>query len=176
LARPSIILPLDINRTRRYLEALCQIDREAFGKESWARKNFEHPLPSKFELSRVALFEERPVGYLIAATYGGEYVHIYRLVVSSALRRKGIGAGLLRSFEHACLEIGRHLGVTLESLRSRGDANHFYEQMGFKTISGEQLLDYLRRRERLNIKQEYHEISSQGESLVYFKPITRARS
>ena len=167
------MLQLDCNRIHRYCGALCLIDKNVFGNDSWTRENFERQVPGKSELSRVAFFERKPLGYLIASRYPDRCAHIHRLVVSCDFRSKGIGTRLLHSFERACLRMGvEH--VTLESLRSRDDANRFYERMGFRRISGEELLDYLRRKARVNDMQRYYEASSIGDSLVYSKLITSA--
>lgn len=166
-------MQLDCNKIQRYWQALCLIDKNVFGNDFWTRENFERRLPSKPELSRVALFERKVLGYLIASRYTDRCAHIHRLAVSDDFRRKGIGTRLLRSFERACLRIGvKH--VTLESLRSRNDANRFYERMGFRRISGEELLDYLGRKAKVNDMQRYFGASSAGESLVYSKLMTHA--
>jgi len=147
------------------------IDRKTFFASAWIQRNFECVLLGKFELSRIALHQRRPIGFLIASRYGRRHAHIHRLAVLSRFRREGIGAKLLKRFEDACLSAGI-TEITLESLDDRVDANNFYERMGFMRTSGERLLRYLKRKKKTEIAQRYSEISPLGNVRVYSKNLT----
>jgi GNAT superfamily N-acetyltransferase len=162
------IWPLDKRRMKRHILDLCSIDRKSFRDDAWVHKNFERVLPDKFRLSRIALCERKPVGYLIASRYGNRCAHVHRFVVISLFRRRGIGTGLMRSFENACREKGLD-EITLESLEKRHDANRFYELTGFARLSEERLLSYLRLRGKTTVKQRYSGLYPSGEVVVYNK-------
>jgi len=92
------------------------IDRKTFFARAWAQGNFESVLLDKFELSKIALYQRTPIGFLIASRYGRRYAHIHRLVVLSRFRREGVGTKLLKHCEDACIGAGI-AEITLESLK-----------------------------------------------------------
>ena len=163
---------LNRKRVRRHLQDLCLIDKEAFGMEAWAEQNFERVLSSKFEFSRIAFHKRRPVAYLVASRYGCSRAHIHRLVVLLSFRRKGIGVKLCRSFESDCLKLGI-TEITLESTNDRYDANCFYERMGFRTISGSELIEYIRHKGKNSDVERYSGLSPQGVVRVYRKQLVQ---
>lgn len=162
------IWQLDRNRMRRHVDRLCLIDREAFGEEAWGRDNFCRMLPSKFQLSRVALRHAIPIGYLIGSRYDGKWGHIHRFVVSSSFQREEVASRLLDRFEDVCLAVGI-AELTLESLVTRDAANIFYERTGFTRVSGGRLVEYLERKGKTEMKQRYVEPSARGDVIVYGK-------
>jgi len=152
----------------RLVDRLCLIDREAFGEKAWGRENFCRVFPCKFQLSRVALRNQVPIGYLIGSRYERKWGHIHRLVVSSPFQRKGIAAKLVRRFEEACLA-RRIAMLTLESHISGDAANAFYEHIGFARLSEGELVSYLERKRRTDMRQRYAGLSAQGALIVYGK-------
>ena len=165
---------LEQKRTERYLQDLCLIDKEAFDTGAWSEHNFERVLPGKFELSRVAFHKRKPVGYLVASRYDRSRAHIHRLAVLFSFKRKGIGVKLCRSFENDCLRQGI-AEITLESTNDRYEANSFYERVGFETISGLELKEYTKRREKTSDVERYSGLSSQGAVLVYRKRLAQSQ-
>jgi ribosomal protein S18 acetylase RimI-like enzyme len=161
------ILKLDEEKLERFVDDLCLVDREIFTENAWVRENFERPLPNKFDLSMIALHTGKLVGYLIASTYGPGYAHVHRFVVVSDLRRKGLGTKLLLRFEDACLKSSLS-NITLESLVDRYEANGFYERMGFKRISSEDLVRYVDLKGKTEIA---HTFSPNGKVIVYNKQL-----
>lgn len=168
------IWQLEKKRMKRHVRDLCLIDKNAFGVNAWVQQNFECVLPNKFELSRIALHDGRPVGYLIASRYGPRRAHIHRVAVHTRFRRKGIGTRLLRRFEDACLRRGI-TEITLESLTDRHNANSFYERMGFVKKEGKELVRYLKRKGKSEISQRYSGFCPTGNILVYYKLVVRKR-
>ena len=167
------IWQLDRSKLRKYVTKLCLIDKEAFGGNAWAQENFERILPCKSEISRIALCERKPVGYLIGSTYGHSYAQIHRFAVLSRFRKKGIGKKLLMSFEDACSRMAVS-EITLESLVDRHGANCFYEQMGFMELSGSKLVRYLHGKGKDKLAQSYSGLSPLGKVLVYQKALKLA--
>ncbi|MGB9022451.1 MAG: GNAT family N-acetyltransferase [Candidatus Bathyarchaeia archaeon] len=152
----------------RYLADMCSLDRKIFGRTAWKEHNFRRPLSKKFELSSVAIHRKKAIGYLVASEYGGKYVHVHRLAVDSHFRNKRIGARLLSRLERACS--GTNIvSVTLESLRSRRDANSFYEHMKFVRISAQELAEYLKEKHKTRFRHRYFGLTPTGEVLVYKK-------
>jgi len=164
---------LDQRRVKRYLQDLCSIDKEAFGTGAWSEENFERVLPGKFELSRVVFHKTKPVGYLVASRYDRSRAHIHRLAVSFSVRRKRIGVKLCRSLENECLRQGI-AEITLESTNDRYEANCFYERVGFRTISGLELKEYVKHKEKTSDAERYSGLSPQGAALVYRKQLVQS--
>jgi len=162
------IWQLDRNRLRRHVDRLCLIDREAFGEQAWGRDSFCRLLPGKFQLSRIALHNSIPIGYLIGSRYDSKWSHIHRIVVASSFHRKGIATRLLERFEDACLAV-EIAELTLESLVTRDAANAFYERTGFTRVSGGRLVEYLERKGKTEMKHRYVGPSDQGDVIVYGK-------
>jgi len=150
------------------MQELCLIDKEAFGGNAWTAQNFELQIPGKFVLSRIAIEMSGPVGYLIGSRYARGTAHIHRVAVLVSLRRRGVGAKLLGSFETACLGI-RATDVTLESLTGRDAANLFYESMGYSRISGQELVRYLREKRKTADQARYLGPRNEGQACVYHK-------
>ena len=125
-------------------------------------------LPSKFQLSRVALHNSIPIGYLIGSRCDGKWGHIHRIVVFLSFQRKGIATKLLDRFEDVCLAVGI-AELTLESLVTRDAANAFYERTGFTRVSGGRLVEYLERKGKTEMKHRYVGLSAQGDVIVYGK-------
>ena len=159
---------------KRHIRDLCSIDKEAFGTGAWSEQNFERALHGKFELSRVAFHKRKPIGYLVASRYDRNRAHIHRLAVLSSFRRKGVGVKLCRSFENDCLRQGI-VEITLESNNDRHEANCFYERVGFRTISGLELKEYTRRKEKTSDAERYSELFPQGAVLVYRKQLVQSQ-
>ena len=166
-----MIQPLTQDRTKQYMQELCLIDKEAFGGNAWTAQNFELQIPGKFVLSRIAIEMSGPVGYLIGSRYARGTAHIHRVAVLVSLRRTGVGAKLLGSFETACLGIAV-TDVTLESLTGRDAANLFYESMGYSRISGQELVRYLREKGKTADQERYLGPHSEGQACVYHKMLT----
>jgi ribosomal protein S18 acetylase RimI-like enzyme len=166
----GIISRLDQKKIRQHLRALCSIDKQVFGTDAWGPQNFEIPLPTKFELSRIAFHELDIAGYLVASEYSSKIAHIHRLVVASELRRIGIATELVKGFEEGCvaMKIGE---VTLEVAKGNYQANCFYEKMGFRPMAHERLLNYLRAKSKIEFADRYLEESPRCKALVYSKSV-----
>jgi ribosomal-protein-alanine N-acetyltransferase len=162
-----------LNQTRlaQYIRNLCAIDREAFGGDAWVEENFVRMLPSKFVISRIAVSEGEPAGYLIGSKYGLNYAHIHRFAVLARFRKKGLGKKLLLSFEDACLRTGV-TKITLESFLNRFEANSLYEQMEFRKLTGSELEDYLHLKGRDTPEGRGSGLPQVGTVLVYQKTLT----
>lgn len=81
--------------------------------EGWDRSHFICELPHKWQLSQLAIYEKRIVGYRIASGRGkiSKYAHSHRTSISNELRSKGIGGVLLKRTIKTAKELG-YIGMT----------------------------------------------------------------
>jgi len=104
----------------------------------WGRLSFEGELTVTGADSRVAWITTAPrekqiVGYIFFR-FIAEEVHIFRLAVDSAWRRRGIGTRLVAE----CLGAARARGLTaavLEARPSNTEAVELYRKLGFRAVA-----------------------------------------
>ena len=84
-----------------------------------------------FWIARVA---GQPVGY-VGAQALGQAVELRRMYVAAALRRRGIGAALVRALVHHCRAQG--VGVVELWTENGGVGQQLYAQVGFRVVGGE---------------------------------------
>lgn len=101
----------------------------------WGRLSFEGELCAPAAHSRVARTttagEKRIVGYIFFR-FVAEEVHIFRIAVDPAWRRRGIGTQLVSE----CLNAAQAAGLTtafLEARASNVEAIELYRKFGFST-------------------------------------------
>jgi ribosomal protein S18 acetylase RimI-like enzyme len=97
--------------------------------EAWEVHHFTLDLPSKWEVSRLALFHEQPVGFMVA-TLKAESVHVNRIAVDPDWRGKGMGTLLLQEAASSAVTFQKSL-VTLKVSQSNHAAIQFYTHLGF---------------------------------------------
>ena len=125
---PGLIVSL----TKTFLEAHIQefilIDRATIG-ELWGESNFLADFPGKWDVSCIALKDNRLTGFLIGSEKKGGY-HIHRLAVDTALQRQGYGRQLI----YFLIEKAKKKKVTLLTLKvsvTNKGAIDFYSGMDF---------------------------------------------
>lgn len=103
----------------------------------WGRLSFEGELSAAGADSRLAWAEadgeKRIVGYIFFR-FIAEEVHIFRIAVDPAWRRRGIGARLVA----ACLNAARSQGMAaalLEARPSNTEAMALYRKFGFRVLA-----------------------------------------
>jgi len=98
------------------------------GDESWNIDNLIYELPMKWELSHVALYDGKMVGYQIGSLRDNG-VFLNKIVVSREIRGKGIGKKLLKAF------LGKSIEKGIQRVRFRvridNPAVEFYNKVGF---------------------------------------------
>jgi ribosomal-protein-alanine N-acetyltransferase len=119
------------------IEPLVALERRCFDWP-WGRLSFEGELCATAADSRVAWIasasgEKRMVGYIFFR-FIAEEVHIFRLAVEPAWRRRGLGTRLVGE----CLEAARARGLSaavLEARPSNAEAVGFYQKFGFQPVA-----------------------------------------
>lgn len=97
--------------------------------ENWNVTNLLAEKPHKWELSQLALIDDRPAGYAVASLQD-KSVHLHHLVVGSRWRNAGIGAELLRRLILKAKDTGNER-LTLKVYEENQRALKFYERYGF---------------------------------------------
>lgn len=122
------VKPLTRALTDFYLEQFLTID-QVEGGEDWERGHFLHELPGKWECSWVALEADRVVGFVIASVKS-HGLHVHRIVVHGAHRRRGLGRVLLQRVAERAVERGLRQ-LTLRVPEQNHGAAAFYHRLGF---------------------------------------------
>lgn len=124
------ILPLTEEFAKNNSEEILDLEYNwvEIGDELWKIENLLYPLESKWELSHVAKYNGKIVGYQIGSIREGK-VFLNKIIVDKNIRGLGIGKQLLRSF----LQKSSEKGVKNIIFRVRTDnpAVGFYEKLGF---------------------------------------------
>jgi len=90
-------------------------------------------LPEKWELSRLVVHRQEPIGFIVASLKG-ERIHIHRLVVKDSHRELGLGTALLRAMAETASR--RSLPtLTLKVSKQNKQAIRFYLHLGFTETS-----------------------------------------
>jgi ribosomal protein S18 acetylase RimI-like enzyme len=122
------ITPLTPDAVRLYLERLLEIDQAVIA-ERWTPAHFAADLPGKWELSRLVVKGERPIGFMVA-TFKVESVHVNRIAVEAAYRGGGWGTRLLQDAARAAQQAQKPW-VTLKVSRQNVPAINYYYRRGF---------------------------------------------
>lgn len=110
------------------LEDVMAIEKASFAYP-WSPRFFLQELRVPCARSLVAVFEDKPLGYVIYWQLPGE-IDIHNLAVHPAYRRQGIGRCLLQAVIDEAKGAGRGR-VTLEVRRSNEAAQRLYQSVGF---------------------------------------------
>ncbi len=129
IARETPVTIRDVRASA--LDAVCAIENASF-PTPWQRTTFEHEIGLDFSTFRVAVLhgeDTRVVGYICSWLVEGE-VHILKLAVDPAHRRRGIGRRLVEDI----LEEGARRNAKLAFLEVRETnlvAQMMYNKLGF---------------------------------------------
>ena len=113
------------------LEAVHRLEVSCF-PSPWRREFFESELGGDSRLHFVARRRGVLVGYVFAMWFFDE-MHVNKIAVTSAERRKGIAEALM----DRCLDFARENGITtisLEVRQSNRGAQAFYEHLDFAAL------------------------------------------
>lgn len=119
------------NMTKEHLPDILKVEQESFS-HPWTEKMFLEEFNGKFSIYRVAVENEKAVGYMgmwILADEG----HITNVAVGKSYRGKGIGAALVEDFIHTAEEKDLAF-LTLEVRVSNKAAIALYEKYGFLEV------------------------------------------
>lgn len=117
--------------TSAHLPDILQVEAESFS-HPWTEKMFLEELSGKTAIYRVAVEDNRAVGYMgmwILADEG----HITNVAVAKGFRRRGIAAALVEDFIRLAEE-KRLVFITLEVRESNSGAISLYEKKGFVPV------------------------------------------
>lgn len=114
-----------------YLPQLMMIDAGTPG-EPWGQEQWLMDLPGKWELSWLLLYEERPVGFLIASRKG-DALHFHRLAVAADERCRGWANLLIAAAAQRALEQGCPV-ITLKVHHTNAGVIAFYVRLGFAVL------------------------------------------
>ncbi len=99
--------------------------------EYWAKSNFLHELPEKWELSFCAWDNNIVAGYAILSRRSADTVHLHHFMAACRRRGKGLGAMMLEE----AIRRARSTGAANMSLKVGDDnarAISFYHRAGFE--------------------------------------------
>jgi ribosomal-protein-alanine N-acetyltransferase len=111
------------------LDAVHRLERTCF-PVPWRKEFFASELQQSGRVCLVATRHGQLVGYVFAMTIVDE-MHINKIAVSPAERRRGIAVALM----HLCIDAALERDVTLLSLevrQSNEGAQHFYRHLDFE--------------------------------------------
>jgi ribosomal-protein-alanine N-acetyltransferase len=138
------IVPFEGNASK-YLDELVQLDAICLAEygSTWTRENFLLDLPQKGQLSKLAISNNKLVGYRICSSYQNQKLcHDHRLAVHPDYRRLGIAQKLWRESAKECLKLGIN-GITTQTNNSNIAVNNLYRKLGFRPLKGMELRNYL---------------------------------
>lgn len=114
------------------IPAIMEIERASFSTP-WSEISFLSEIYKKNGISRVALLEERLIGY-VCVNYVLHESHLLNLAVQQDFRRRGVGTILLNESLKELKKKGC-VFVYLEVRVSNTAAQGFYERFGFTATS-----------------------------------------
>ena len=114
------------------IRAIMEIEQASF-TAPWSELSFLNDMYHADSLSKVALIENRVVGY-VCPRYVLNEGHLLNLAVHHDFRRRGIATELMNTVLEELKEKGCTL-LYLEVRVSNLDAINFYERFGFKISS-----------------------------------------
>lgn len=114
------------------IRAIMEIEQASF-TAPWSELSFLNDMYNANSLSKVALIENRVVGY-VCPRYVLNEGHLLNLAVHHDFRRRGIATELMNTVLEELKEKGCTL-LYLEVRVSNLDAIKFYERFGFKISS-----------------------------------------
>lgn len=171
-ARPYRVVKVDKEMLAKHMMEILEVERICFGStELWGEDNFKRELEGKWELSAIAYCGSKVVGFLIATRYDN-IAHIHRIAVHKDYQRKGLGTKLIDFVERKARALSiKDITLEFDDRARRENVAAFYEKLRFIPLSLEETMQYLRRKDKINLKESYKIISHKGYRYVYHKNI-----
>ncbi len=114
-----------------YIPEILKIEKACF-TTPWSEFAFLNELQKPYAISRVALLDNKLVGYVCANSILNE-AHILNLAVHPEYRRRKIGTALMYDIMNLLKKRGCRF-IFLEVRVSSFGARKFYEHFGFKVV------------------------------------------
>jgi ribosomal-protein-alanine N-acetyltransferase len=96
----------------------------------WRREFFESEITNEGRFNLVALLDGVVAGYLFAMWFGDE-MHVNKIAVDEASRRRGIALAMMQHCTAFAVEQGV-TSISLEVRQSNNEAQQFYHFLGFE--------------------------------------------
>ena len=123
-------MPIFRNGTEKDVEYIAELELKTFS-DAWTLKSVRDTFEQKQAFITVAETDGKVVGYCIIY-YVMDEAEIVRIAISQAMRRKGIGKGLLDYTREYCM--GKQIERLLLDVRESNEgAIAFYQNYGFQT-------------------------------------------
>lgn len=161
------IKTLDKDVLIEYFDDILMIDTISLGHyKLWHKDYFFEERPEKWSLSKIALLDDKPIGYCIASLYAGKKGQIHRISTHPQFRGNGIGRMLVQQviFEASHKVI---VEITLESLRDNYPANEFYKKLGFRELKENAVKKYLIEKNKMIKINEFYALNKIGNRRVF---------
>ncbi len=129
----------------KYIHELTLLDKICLGDygQAWLEDNFLLNMPQKDQLSKLAIINNKLVGYLICSSYQNQKVcHGHRIAVQPEYQRLGIAFKLWKEVFRECLTLGIET-ITVETPNNAITVNNLYGKFGFHPLKGTELKNYL---------------------------------
>jgi ribosomal protein S18 acetylase RimI-like enzyme len=134
MGRAWAIEPLTAATVDRELSVLQTLDAGMPG-EAWTPAHWRLDLPGKWRWSRVARADGELLGFLVASERMGA-VHVHRLAVAHAARRRGVARALVLDLARAVVAGGAG-ELTLKVHPDNLPARQLYAALGFSVAAEE---------------------------------------
>lgn len=159
---------LDSSKIKYHITELIRIDksiREVMGAdyslEEWGCDNFLLDIPGKWEFSFIATKNNILIGFIIVSQPDSKWLHINRVAVSSEMQHKGIGRILIKQLISNA-ENNSINKITLFVNGNNINGLHFYDSLGFKPLSGFELLMLLNKKNKGNEYKGQYSMDNNG--------------
>ena len=127
------IIPLTKDYAIEKTDEILELEKNwtEIGDGAWNVNNLLYELPMKWELSHIALDEDKIIGYQIGSLRRGN-AFLNKIIVDGNRRGIGIGRKLLKVFLDKCLE--KELERIIFRVRTDNPALEFYDKLKFTRL------------------------------------------
>ncbi len=160
------IIAFSYEEIELYINNLVELDKILFNEMYWKNENFFRILPDKEKFSKILLYGNSLVGYIICSR-NNDVIHIHRLGIHPDYQGKGFGRRLVKcivkevkcsGFNSLTVETGRNL-----------HAEGFYKSVGFyRLIQADVIIEYLESHGRSDMLSTYYPVDESGELIFKY--------
>jgi ribosomal-protein-alanine acetyltransferase len=112
------------------VDAVTRLERDVFGADAWSRESVVAELTGPHRQALVAVGDGGEVCGYVVLLHAGDVADLQRIAVAPSVRRRGVGAALLRGCDLAGVD-----RVLLEVRADNEAALAFYGRHGFGRIA-----------------------------------------